>query len=81
MPLQVICDMIGIPEQDRQKIFHWPNVILGASGPHVTADFEEFATASMDFAANSTAMAEDPFVHRQPESPSEHALQDTYHLQ
>ena len=59
LPLQVICDMIGVPEQDQEKIFHWTNVILGASDPDVTADVEEFAKASMDFGAYSTAMAED----------------------
>ena len=59
LPLQVICDMIGIPEQDQQKIFHWTNVILGAGDPDVAADVEEFAKASMDFGAYSTAMAED----------------------
>ena len=35
LPLQVICDMIGIPEQDQQKVFHWTNVILGGSDPDV----------------------------------------------
>ena len=85
----MICDMIGIPEQDRQKIFQWINVILGASDPDATADFEDFATASMDFAAYSTAMAEDRFVHRRTRitartCPS-HAgqldrRQDAYHL-
>ena len=59
LPLHVICDMIGIPEEDEQKVFCWTNVILGASDPDVTADIEEFAKASMDFGAYSTAMAED----------------------
>jgi len=58
LPLQVICDMIGIPEQDHQKVFHSTNVILGASDRELAADVEEFAKASMDFGANSTAMAE-----------------------
>ncbi len=59
LPLHVICDMIGIPEEDEEKVFHWTSVILGASDPDVTADIEEFARASMDFGAYSTAMAED----------------------
>ena len=63
LPLQIICDMIGIPEQDEQKVFHWTNVILGASDPELAADFEDFASASMDFAAYSTAMAEDRRAH------------------
>jgi methyl-branched lipid omega-hydroxylase len=58
LPLQVICDMIGIPEQDHQKVFHSTNVILGASDRELAADVEEFAKASMDFGAYSTAMAE-----------------------
>jgi methyl-branched lipid omega-hydroxylase len=32
-PLQIICDMMGIPEEDHQKIFHWTNVILGFGAP------------------------------------------------
>lgn len=30
LPLQVICDMMGIPEEDEPKIFHWTTVLLGA---------------------------------------------------
>ena len=33
LPLQVICDMMGIPEEDHQHIFHWTNVILGFGDP------------------------------------------------
>ena len=89
LPLQVICDMIGIPEQDRQKIFQWINVILGASDPDATADFEEFATASMDFAAYSRPWPRTRLYTVEPGSPREHApshagqldrRQDAYHL-
>ena len=59
LPLQVICDMMGIPEQDEQRVFHWTNVILGAGDPDVSAGVEEFARASMDFGAYSMAMAEE----------------------
>ena len=36
LPLQIICDMMGIPEEDHQRVFHWTNVILGFGdpGPH-----------------------------------------------
>ena len=34
-------------------------MILGAGDPDIAADVEEFAKASMDFGAYSTAMAED----------------------
>ena len=42
LPLQIICDMMGIPEEDEQRIFHWSNVILGVGDPDLTTDPEEF---------------------------------------
>ena len=39
LPLQVICDMMGIPEDDHQKIFHWTNIILGFGDPDLTTDY------------------------------------------
>lgn len=33
LPLQVICDMLGVPAEDEQQIFDWTNSILGAGDP------------------------------------------------
>src|SRR5688572_9536688 len=30
LPLKVICDMMGIPEDDIARVFKWTNSILGA---------------------------------------------------
>ena len=59
LPLQIICDMMGIPEEDHQRIFHWTNVILGFGDPDLTLDFEEFMQVSMDIGAYASALAED----------------------
>ncbi|BBZ15623.1 cytochrome P450 [Mycobacterium branderi] len=59
LPLQVICDMMGIPEEDHQRVFHWTNVILGFGDPDLATDFEEFAQVSMEIGAYATALAED----------------------
>ncbi|MFN8071191.1 MAG: cytochrome P450 [Mycobacterium sp.] len=59
LPLQVICDMMGIPESDHHKIFHWTNIILGFGDPDLTTDFEEFMKVAIDIGAYATAMAED----------------------
>lgn len=59
LPLQVICDMMGIPEDDHDRIFHWTNIILGFGDPDMTSDYHEFAGVAMDIGAYATALAED----------------------
>ena len=59
LPLQVICDMMGIPESDHDRVFHWTNVILGFGDPDITTDYEEFLKVAIDIGAYATAMAED----------------------
>src|SRR5215208_7063524 len=41
LPLQVICDMMGIPEEDEAKIFHWTNVILGVGDEEVAGEYAD----------------------------------------
>ncbi len=59
LPLQVICDMMGIPESDHHQIFHWTNIILGFGDPDLTTDFTEFMKVAIDIGAYATALAED----------------------
>jgi cytochrome P450 len=63
LPLQIICDMMGIPEDDHQQIFHWTNVILGFGDPDLTTDFDEFFRVAMDIGGYATAMADDRRAH------------------
>ncbi|WP_253870365.1 cytochrome P450 [Mycobacterium sp. 1164966.3] len=63
LPLQIICDMMGIPEEDHQRIFHWTNEILGVGDPDLTVDPEEFIKISMDIGAYASELAEDRRVN------------------
>ncbi len=40
LPLQIICDMLGVPEDDEQQIFDWTNTILGAGDPEFAMDLD-----------------------------------------
>ena len=58
LPVQVICDMMGIPDEDHGKIFHWTNVILGVADTDIAATFEEFEQVAKDMAAYGMALAD-----------------------
>jgi cytochrome P450 len=49
LPLQVICDMLGIPESDEAQVFHWTNVLLGIGDPEMGADINDLTTAATQF--------------------------------
>jgi methyl-branched lipid omega-hydroxylase len=63
LPLQIICDMMGIPEDDHQQVFGWTNVILGFGDPDISTDFDEFVGVAMDIGAYATALADDRRAH------------------
>ena len=58
LPLQVICDMMGIPEDDHTKIFAWTNVILGVGDEDIVSGYDVFEQASNEMAAYGMALAE-----------------------
>ncbi len=63
LPLQIICDMMGIPEDDHEKVFHWTNVLTGVGDPDITEDYEEFATAATEMGAYGVEMTEARRAH------------------
>src|ERR1700722_2041840 len=58
LPLHIICDMMGIPEADEPKVFHWTSVILGAGDEEVTTGHDEIIQAVLDLAAYGAQLAE-----------------------
>ena len=59
LPLQVIAEMIGIPEQDRNQIFAWSNRLVGFDDPDFGTSQEEARAVSMEMYlyANELALA------------------------
>jgi cholest-4-en-3-one 26-monooxygenase len=59
LPLQAIAEMVGIPLDDRSKIFHWTNSIIGADDPDFAASEEDMTAAFAELFAYSNALQND----------------------
>jgi cholest-4-en-3-one 26-monooxygenase len=57
LPLQVIAEMMGVPQADRHKVFDWSNRLIGSEDPEyaVTAEDAMGAAAEMFAYANDLA--------------------------
>lgn len=59
LPLQIICDMMGIPRADNRRIFELTNVILGVGDPEYVQSMEDLMAAGMELFQYGLALAED----------------------
>jgi cytochrome P450 len=59
LPLQIICDMMGIPREDNKRILELTNVILGVGDPEYVQTMEELMGAGMELFQYGLALAED----------------------
>jgi cholest-4-en-3-one 26-monooxygenase len=57
LPLQVIAEMLGVPMEDRHKLFEWSNRMIGSEDPEylVSADLVQNAQIEMFMYANELA--------------------------
>jgi cholest-4-en-3-one 26-monooxygenase len=56
LPLQAIAELIGVPQEDRKKLFQWSNQMIGYDDPEFA---EAGAMAAMELIAYSMELAED----------------------
>ena len=59
LPLQIICDMMGIPREDVKQIFDLTNVILGVGDPEYVQSMEQLMAAGMGLFQYGLALAQD----------------------
>ena len=48
LPLQIICEMMGIPASDHRRIFELTNIILGVGDPEYATTIEELMAAGLE---------------------------------
>ena len=59
LPLEIICDMMGIPESDHKQIFHWTNVILGVGDPEFGSSLDDLMKVAIEMFSYAQALGED----------------------
>jgi cytochrome P450 len=59
LPLQIICDMLGIPRSENQRIFELTNTILGVGDPEYVSSLEELMAAGMELFQYGLTLAQD----------------------
>lgn len=58
LPLQVIADLMGVPQEDRHKLFDWSNRMIGSDDPEYGITEEMTQHASMELYAYASELAE-----------------------
>jgi cytochrome P450 len=59
LPLEIICDMMGIPSSDYAQIFKWTNTILGVGDPEFVTSYEDLMTHSLEMFTYAQSLGED----------------------
>ncbi|MFK8023872.1 MAG: cytochrome P450 [Ilumatobacter sp.] len=59
LPLEIICDMMGIPAEDYARVFTWTNTILGVGDPDFTSSYEVLMAHSLEMFTYAQQLGED----------------------
>jgi cytochrome P450 len=58
LPLAIICDMMGIPDEDRDRLFHWTTILLGIGDDEVSVQHDEYIAVTTELATYAIQLAE-----------------------
>jgi cholest-4-en-3-one 26-monooxygenase len=59
LPLQAIAELIGVPFEERHKIFDWSNRMVGSEDPEYAVGVEEAFTAQVEMFGYAAQLAEE----------------------
>ena len=57
LPLRVIAEMMGVPQEDRHKVFEWSNRLIGSEDPEYSVSPEDAMEAAMEMFAYANDLA------------------------
>ena len=58
-PLEIICEMMGIPKSDYKQILTWTNTILGVGDPELVTSLDDLLAAGLNMFSYAQALGED----------------------
>jgi cholest-4-en-3-one 26-monooxygenase len=58
LPLQVIAELMGVPLEDRHKVFDWSNRMIGSEDPEYSVSAEDVTNAQIEMFMYAQALAE-----------------------
>src|SRR5215472_16941411 len=58
LPLQVIAELLGIPQEDRHQVFEWSNTMVGSDDPEWRGTAEDAQAAAMSMYAYANGLVE-----------------------
>ena len=75
LPLEIICEMMGIPEERWARVFELTNIILGVGDPEYAQSLEELMAAAMELYQSAMELGEERL--REPTEDLTSALMNT----
>ncbi|MDH2427715.1 cytochrome P450 [Sphaerisporangium sp. TRM90804] len=67
LPLYVICELLGAPAEDRNKLFEWSNRMIGAEDPDYNTTPEQGQNAAAEVYAYANQLAAERREHPRPD--------------
>lgn len=59
LPLAIVCDLLGIPEQDRERVGEWADLLAGAADPELTRGRDTGTQSAIAFGTYAFQLAQE----------------------
>jgi len=59
LPIQMLAELFDIPQENRHKLFHWSNIIIGGDDPDINVSREHVTQAMMELAMYAMQLYEE----------------------
>lgn len=58
LPLAIVCDLLGIPESDRERVGEWADLLAGAADPELTQGRDTGTSSALAFGSYAFELAQ-----------------------